>query len=180
MGERLQAELAVDERAAAFEHRQRGQHDFGGGGGHVVMRGENDAAHLGESRGRQAEHRGVFAHDEDRLHLAGVDVSREGLQVGDGCPVGETRDESAAEIRGAVFGDQEAVAFAHVGRDVNRGILRLGETREQTLLLDRHVRRAHDGERAGGQGFGSSGEGGFDRGLLVLHRRVRHAVRSVD
>ena len=144
------------------------------------MRGEDDAAHLGERRGGQAEHRGVFTHDEDRLHLASVDVGREGLQVGDGRAVGETRDEGAAEIRGAVFGDQEAVALTHVGGDVDRGVLRLGETCEQTLLFDRHVRRAHDSERAGGQGFGSSGEGGFERRLLVLHRRVRHAVRGVD
>ena len=172
--------MAVDERATAFEDRQRGQHDFGGRGGDVVMRGEDDAAHLGERRGGQAEHRGVFAHDEEGLHLAGVDVSREGLQVGDGRAVGETGDEGAAEIRGAVFGDQEAVALAHVGRDVDRSVLRLGETREQALLFDGHVGRAHDRERAGGEGFGSGGEGRFDRGLLVLHRRVRHAVRGVD
>ena len=144
------------------------------------MRGEDDAADLRERRGGQAEHRGVFAHDEDGLHLAGVDVGREGLQVGDGRAVGETGDEGAAEIRGAVFGDQEAIALTHVGGDVDRGVLRLGETREQALFFDRHVRRADDRERAGGQGFGSGGEGGFDRGLLVLHRRVRHAVRRVD
>ena len=145
-----------------------------------MMRGEDDAADLGERRGGQAEHRGVFAYDEDGLHLAGVDVGREGLQVGDGRAVGETGDEGAAEIRGAVFGDQEAVALAHVGWDVDRGVLRLGETCEQALLFDGHVGRAHDRERAGGEGFGSCGEGGFERGLLVLHRRVRHAIRGVD
>ena len=144
------------------------------------MRGEDDAADLGERRGRQAEHRGVFTDDEDRLHLTGVDVGCEGLQVGDGRAVGETRDEGTAEIRGAIFGDQEAIAFADVGRDVDRGVLGSGEAREEALLFDGHVGRAHDRERSGGQGFGRSGEGGFDRRLLVLHRRIRHAVRGVD
>jgi hypothetical protein len=65
-------------------------------------------------------------------------------------------------------------------RDVHGGVLRLRETREEALLLDGHVRRADDRERAGGEGFGGGGEGGFERGLGVLHRGEGHAVRRVD
>ena len=67
-----------------------------------------------------------------------------------------------------------------MGRDVDRGVLRLGETREEALLFDGHVRGADDREPIGGEDFVGGGEGGFERRLRVLHRRVVHAVRGVD
>ena len=145
-----------------------------------MVRSEGDAADLGERRRGQAEHHGVLTHEEHGLHLAGVDVGREGLEVGDGRAVGETGDERAAEVWGAVLGDEEAVALADVRGDVHDGVLRPGEARQEALFLDGHVGGADDRERAGGEGGLRGDEAGFQRGRSVLDGRGGDAVRGLD